>query len=60
MTMILRAFFTRRAERESRAPLTAETFARMAGDIETAYRLAGLKRQTSSSTARKADRPAPR
>jgi hypothetical protein len=52
----LRAFFTGRAEHAGEVPLTAEDFARMAGALEVAYRLAWLKRQTSSSTPRTRDR----
>jgi hypothetical protein len=48
----VRAFFTRHAECEGTAPLTAETFARIAGELETAYRLAWLKRQTLTLPAR--------
>jgi len=56
----LSAFFAERAEQAGEAPLTAEDFARMAGDLEIAYRLAWLKRQTSSAAPRKRDRPPPR
>ena len=60
MTMILRAFFSRHVQRESPELLTAETFARMAGELESAYRLASVKRRTSASTAGEGDRPPPR
>lgn len=56
----LKAFFTGRAQQVGKVPLKAEDFARMAGDLEIAYRLAWLKRQTSSSPQRKRDRPPPR
>lgn len=56
----LRAFFTERAEQAGEVPLTAEDFARMAGELEIAYRLAWLKRQTLSSAVRKLDRQPPR
>ena len=51
----LRAFLAERAEQAGDAPLTAEEFARMAGDVEVAYRLAWLKRLMSSSAAREGD-----
>jgi hypothetical protein len=56
----LRAFLKERIEQARDAPLTAEEFARMAGDVEVAYRLAWLKRLMSSSAARGGDRPRPR
>jgi hypothetical protein len=55
----LKAFFTERAQQPGHVPLTAEDFARIAGELEIAYRLAWLKRQTSSSP-HKGDRPPPR
>lgn len=56
----LRAFFTQRAEQAGAVPLTAEAVARMTGELEIAYRLAWLKRQTTSSAPRTQDRPPPR
>lgn len=56
----LRAFFTERSQQPGDVPLTAEDFARMAGELEIAYRLAWLKRQTSSLAPYKRDRPSPR
>ena len=53
----LRAFLKERAEQARGAPLTAEEFARMAGDVEVAYRLAWLKRLMSSSAAGDGDGP---
>jgi hypothetical protein len=55
----VRVFFIRHAECEGTGPLTAESFARLAGELETAYRLAWLKRQTSPSPPAKGDRPSP-
>jgi hypothetical protein len=55
-----RAFLKERAEREGDAPLTAEDFACMAGDVEVAYRLAWLKRLMSSSATGEGNRPPPR
>jgi hypothetical protein len=37
----LRAFFAARAEQAGEVPLTAEDFARMAGELEVAYRWRG-------------------
>jgi hypothetical protein len=54
----LRAFFAARAEQAGEVPLTAEDFARMAGELEVAYRLAWLKRLMSSPAD--GDRPPPR
>jgi hypothetical protein len=51
----LRAFLKERAKHAGDAPLTAEGFARLAGDVEVAYRLAWLKRLMSSSAAGEGD-----
>ena len=56
----LRAFLKERAEQADDAPLTADEFVRMAGDVEVAYRLAWLKRLMSSSADGGGDRPPPR
>ena len=56
----LRAFLNERAEQAGDAPRTAEELARMAGDVEVAYRLAWLKRLMSSSAAGEGDLPPPR
>ncbi|HYX86450.1 MAG TPA: hypothetical protein VE777_15875 [Gaiellales bacterium] len=56
----LRAFFKDRAEHADTAPLTAEEFIRIAGELEIAYRLAWLKRQTLPPAASIGDRPPPR
>ena len=56
----LRAFLKERAEQAGDAPLTAQEFARMAGEVEVAYRLAWLKRLMSSSAAGEGDGPPPR
>ena len=55
----LRAFLKERAEQAGDAPLTAEELARLAGEVEVAYRLAWLKRLMSSSTAGEGDPPPP-
>jgi hypothetical protein len=55
-----RAFLKERAEQARDAPLTAEGFARLAGDVEVAYRLAWLKRLMSSPGAGEGDPPPPR
>ena len=55
-----RAFLKERAEQAGDAPLTREELARMAGEIEVAYRLAWLKRLMSSSATGEGDRPPPR
>jgi hypothetical protein len=55
----LRAFLEERAGQAGDAPLTAEEVARMAGDVEVAYRLAWLKRLMASSAAGEGDPPPP-